>query len=577
MTYVSLHNHSTYSILDGHGFPSSIALRAAELGAPALAITDHGNLFGAFAHFEACKAAGIKPVIGMEAYLSPQGMDSRERPEWGTIEEDGKPKSLPGLTKPYTHLTVLAQNAAGLRNLYKLHSMSYLRGHHYKPRFDFEALAEHSEGLIVLSGCVGSELSMRIRLGQRNEAFEVAERFKSVFGDRYFFEVMQHGLEFDNVINRQLYLMANELDIQIVATGDSHFVREGDAPVHDAMLCIGTGALLSDEKRMRFPGSGYHLMGTEDMLKLHPDGPVHRSGEIAESVTSYDEVFSHRDLMPKGDPKELHDKAWAGFRDRFKDLDFDDRLYHEDRMDYELRVITELGFAGYCLALDDIVGFAKREGIFVGNGRGSGAASLVLYCLRVTNVDPMQHDLLFERFLNYERSSPPDVDLDFESARRDEVFTYATERYGSAFTSRILTLGTEKTRRAILDAAKVLGRSPQDAAKIKNLIPPDRRGRTLALSDVKGLEEADPEVFKLAKGIDGQIRQPGIHPGGFIISSESLEDVLPVKQGPSDPGLVSGFTMGEVERLGLIKFDFLGITNLDIIKRTLEFIESKPE
>lgn len=575
MTFVPLHHHSTYSMLDGHGFPSKAAEYASELGVPALAITDHGNMFGAFAHYKACNAVGIKPILGMEAYVA-DDMASRERMFWGELEEDGKAKAVPGYA---THLTVLAKNAQGLRNLYRLHERSYLEGFYSKPRVDLQALRANSEGLIVLSGCVGGALSTLLRLGEAGEAYELARNYRYIFGDDYFIEIMSHGIPFEKELNPKLIELSLDLDIPLVATGDSHFVRPDDAMAHDAMLCVGTKALLSDEKRFRFSGSGYWVMGTDEMMRpgLLPKAAVHLSGEIAESVGSYDEVFQHQDLQLPGDPQELYDKTWDGFIRISRDFDFDDRVYYEDQIDHELDVIMKMGFTGYVLALEKIVSWARSQGIFIGNGRGSGAGSLTLYCLGVTNVDPIERGLVFERFLNFERKSVPDVDLDFESARRDEVMAYAVQEFGADFTCRILTLGTIATRRAVLDAAKVLGRSPSEAAEIKSLIPPDRRGRTLDLDDVPGLQDYDPEVFRLAKGLDGQLRQPGIHAGGLVISPKSLSDLMPVKKTPSDPMLVSGFTMNEVDSLGLVKIDLLSITTLDIIKQTLGSISGELE
>lgn len=421
----------------------------------------------------------------------------------------------------------------------------------------------------MLSGCVGGEVATRLRLGQDAEAIECAELYKDVFGDDYFLEVMDHGLFFDAQVRERIGYLSYITDTPIVATNDSHYVLAGDQRTHAAHLCTQTQTTLDDPKRMKFDGTGYHVMSTKEMLRLHKADHVHLSGEIAESIGSYSEVFEHRDLMPKGDPALLVQMAWDGLaRLGLRSPEY------EEQLEYELDVIISRGYTGYCLCLADIVGWAKSRGIFVGNGRGSGAGSLVIYSLGVTNLDPLEHGLVFERFLNYERQSPPDVDLDFESARRDEVISYAIERYGEDFTCRILTLGTTATRRAILDAAKVLGREAQEANRLKALVPPARRGRTVSLHDVKGLEDADPEVFKLASAFDGELRQPGIHAGGLIISPERLDGILPVKRAPKDPGLVSGFTMKEIEDLGLVKFDLLGVTTLDIIKQTLEFIDA---
>ena len=570
MTFVNLHHHSTYSMLDGYGFPADAAEAGVDMGLPALAQTDHGNLFGAYAFYKACKVAGIKPVIGIEAYVAPD-MQVRERVTWGEVWDSSKGKMVP-VPGPSSHLTVLARDASGLRGLYDLHARSYLEGFYYDPRLDFEALRDHAEGLIVLSGCVGGELATRLRLGQDREAYELAEKYNSTF--EYYIEIMEHGCDFEAELNPKLKKLSKDLKIPLVATGDSHFIYEDEADTHDAILCIGTsGATLADEKRFRFSGSGYWMMDAKEMEEYTslPKHAIHRSGEIAEAIGAYDEVFSPRDLKLPGDPRELAEKARAGLAKL--DLTPLQRLDYEEQLEYELDVIIRMGYSGYCLALEEIVSFAREQGIFVGSGRGSGVGSLVLYSLGITKVDPMKHGLVFERFLNIERKSSPDVDLDFESARRDEVIDFAVRRFGSENVCRILTLGTIATRRAILDSAKVLGRPAEEALEIKRLIPPDRRGRTPTLDEVVGLEEADEEVFRLAQGLDGQLRQPGIHPGGVVVSPVPLKHVLPVKKAPSDPCLMSGFTMGEVEALGLVKLDLLSIKTLDIIKATLESID----
>lgn len=565
MTFVPLHHHSTYSMLDGHGFPRKAAEYAADIGLPALAITDHGNMFGAFEHYRSCLDHGIKPIIGIEAYVAPDGMQVRERLEWGHLEG----KAVPG---PYTHLTVLAQNTVGLRNLYKLTSVGALEGYYYHPRVDFEALRTHAEGLIVLSGCVGGELATLLRLGMVDQAYACAESYWGIFGDRYFIEIMSHGLPFEKELNPQLIKLSNDLDIPLVATGDSHYIRPEDDLIHDAMLCVGTKALMADKGRFRFDGAGYWIMTADEMLEQGLDwDAIHLSGEIAESVDSYDQVFAWQDLKLPGDHQVLINKAWAGL----EQIGADFIPKYQDQLEHELDVIIEMGYAGYCLALEKLVSWAKSMGIFVGNGRGSGAGSLVLYCLGITNVDPIEHGLVFERFLNIERKSAPDVDLDFESTRRDEVIQYAISEFGEAFTCRILTLGTIATRRAVLDAAKVLGRTQAEATKIKALVPPDRRGRTLDLNDVPGLADLDEEVFRVAQGLDGQLRQPGIHAGGFVISPRPLADLIPVKKTSTDPCLISGFTMDELDALGLIKFDLLAIKTLDIIKETLDMINER--
>lgn len=573
MTFVNLHHHDSYSMLDGLGFPSEAASYAAELGMSALAQTNHGNMFGAFAHFKACRAAGIKPILGMEMYLSPGAMDDHTPHVWGEISEGDKLKRVPTFGA-YSHLTVLAQDATGLRNLYLLHELSYAQGHYYKPRVDFETLAAHGKGLIILSGCVGGELAQRLRLGQPDEALALASAYAEAFPGRYYVEIMAHGLDFEAELNPQLASLAAKLKLPLVATGDSHYVHPDDGDIHECLLAVSTQTTLDDPKRMTFhPGEGYSLLSELDMEALFEDypGAVLNSGYIASTITedAYDEVFAWQNLMPFGEIDDLRLMAETGLIR--KDLDWTGAW---DQLDYELQIIGDLGYAGYFLALADIVGWARRQGIFVGAGRGSGVASLVAHAVGITGVNPMDYGLVFERFLNPERLSAPDIDLDFESARRDEVVEYAIARFGEAFTCRILTLGTIATRRAILDSAKVLGLPASDAKHISSLVPPPRRGRTLALQDVEGLQERYPEVYRVAAGLDGQLRQPGIHAGGLIISSRPLREVIPMKRAPSDPGWISGYTMKEVEDLGLCKNDLLGVTTLDVIKQTIRYVHT---
>lgn len=572
MSFVNLHHHDTYSRLDGYRYPTDAAQRAKALGMPALAQTNHGNMFGAFDHYKACKAAGIVPILGMEAYLAPGPANVRERAKWGEIQDVGRTKMVPG---PYTHLTILAQNATGLKNLYQLHAKSYLDGYYYEPRVDRAMLEDHSKGLIVLSGCAGSEISVRIRLGQFDEARKTAEYFAEVFEGRFFIEIMKHGLDFEDKLNRGLIDLSKQLDIPLVATQDTHYVHESDANVHDALLCIQTITTLADEKRFRFSGEGYYLKSALEMSRLFVEAPeaVTNTVMVAEMIESYDEIFEHQNLMPQGDFAVLEDRANEGLYEIIKDrIDLEPTSAYTERLDYELEVIDTMGYSGYFLTLAEIMREVRLRGIFSGNGRGSGAASLAAYCLGITNIDPLEHGLVFERFLNPERTSPPDIDTDFVSHRHKEVFDIATELFGADHVARLITFGTIATKRAVQDAAKILGYEAKDGARFKAYVPPPRRGRTVSLAEVPELKAAQPDVYALALGIEGQIRQPGIHAGGCIISPVPLSSILPVKQSPSDPGLISGFVMEEVEELGLCKLDFLAVKNLDVIETTLEFI-----
>lgn len=562
MTYAALHCHDSLSILDGYSHPIDHVRRAKELGLTAIAETNHGSLSGAMKFWKAGKELDQKVILGVEAYLAPGDAAERQRGNWGELEG----KIVPGYA---THLTILAQNAEGLRNLYKLQEDAHLRGFYQHPRVDLSSLERYAGGLIVLSGCVGGAVPTLLRLGKYEEAKETAWNFARIFPGRYYLEMMANGLEFEEQLNRQLSQLAGDLGLPVVATGDSHYPAPGDAQIHACLLCVQTQSTLSDPKRFKFGNDNFYIKSYEEMKEAFSEYPMalENTNRIAEMIGSYDEMFQHQNLMPEGDPDELRMLVYEWLDGR----DDPDGIEHQ-RAYYELDIIEELQYSGYFMELAADVAFAKRKGILMGNGRGSGGASIVAYALGITNINPLPHGLLFERFLNKERKSPPDVDSDMTSAGRDLVIQNAIDRNGADRTARILTLGTIATKRAILDSAKVLGLEAAQANKIKVLVPPPKRGRTLALEDVNGLEKAYPEVYKVAMGLDGQYRNTGIHAGGLVISPVPLSDVIPVKQGPNDPGLITGLTMGEVEELGLTKFDYLGVTTLDVVQQTLNSI-----
>jgi DNA polymerase-3 subunit alpha len=569
MSFVHLHTHSELSRLDGASRIPDLARTAKVLDMPAVAVTDHGHSFGAMKLYEACKQEGIKPIVGAELYLAPEDMTKRERVTWGEIEENGKRRVTPGGN---THLTVLAQNAVGLRNLFKLQAKANLTGFYGYPRVDMDALESHAEGLIVLSGCAGSALSTRLRLNQVQEAKQLAGRFADAFPGRYFVEIMHHGIEFEDDLNRGLIELAHSLGLPVVATNDSHYTTEEDARVHDALLCLQTGAKISDSNRFKFSGTGFYLKSAAEMALLFQEAPgaIRNTLRVADMVESYDEVFRHRDLMPE--PKvglSLMGEAHAGLQAR-GDL----HLYDEyiNRLEYEGRTLEELGYAGYILVISDLVRWAKDQGILVGPARGSAGGSLVCYALGITDIDPLEHGLVFERFLNKDRVSPPDVDIDFQEDRRDEVLRYAVETYGLDKVSQIITLGTIKTRAAVKDAARVLGREAKEGQRLANLVPPLKRGRQVSLEDVPEIGDQDSETYALALNLEGMVRNFGIHAAGVIISPEPLAELIPVKKGPNDEFLISGFEQGELEKLGLNKIDVLGLKNLTTIKKTLDFI-----
>lgn len=571
MTFVHTHVHTEHSLLDGASRIKDLVKRAYSLGQPAIGISDHGTLSGSYSLWKECSSIGIKPVIGCEFYVSGTELaTSKETSVWGEVVEDGTSYSVPGR---YTHITAFATGAVGLRNLFALQRYGYDNGFYYKPRLDKEALAEHSEGLILYSGCMGSEISTRLRLGQINKAEETAAFFASTFPDRFFIEMMDHGMDADKHLNEQLYSLSRRFGLPRVATNDSHYTLPGDARVHDAMLCLQTRSRLSDEKRLRFNGEGYYLKSRQEMeeLRLPPDS-FDNTLMVAEMVGDYDEVFAAVDRMPKGDIRELERLAFAGLNKYLGD-GYGHPEYRE-RLDYEIKTIGSLGYTGYILVVADIILWARNQQILVGPGRGSASASLASFCLGITTVDPIEHGLVFERFLNPSRVSPPDFDIDIQDDRRGEVIEYASQKYGADCVAQIQTYGTIGSRWAIKDAARVLGRSAREGQDLANMVPGLERGRQKGLSELPRLRKADPEAYDLALGLEGLIRSASKHAAGVVISGKPLTDV-PIKTDSKDPFPVIAFDGKELEALNLIKYDFLGLKQLTTIQKTLEMINGR--
>lgn len=595
MSFTHLHVHSELSRLDGMSRIPELAAEAARMGMPALGLTDHGHCFGAMKHWKACSAVGIRPVIGAELYLAPGERSEKVRDHWGDLEEGEKLRSVPG---GYTHLTVIAQNVTGLKNLYALQELSYLEGFYSYPRVDLTALADHSDGLIVLSGCAGSAISTRLRLDQPAEAAKLAGVFKEIFEDQFFIEIMHHGLSFEDELNRSLIGLAHTLDLPLVGTNDSHYTRPEDAKVHDAMLCLQTNAKLSDENRFRFTGSGFYLKSPQEMAELFREAPeaVTNTLAITDMVESYDEMFRHQELMPviegrmpevkselgssvgvPGGERSDIDIQESGLQSQvhaaLKAKGLDQMVDYVRRAAREVQTFEDLGFAGYIQVIADLCRFARSRGILVGPARGSAGGSLVCFLLGITTIDPIEHSLVFERFLNRSRVSPPDVDIDFQQDRRDEIFAYAAEKYGARHAAKILTFATMATRYAIKDAARVLGREPKEAQRLANLVPPLKRGRQVSLNEVQELKIQDPEVYELASGLEGMVRGYGKHAAGLAISPRPLAEVIPVKRDPKDEILMTGFENSELEELGIMKIDILGLENLTTIQRCLDMIK----
>lgn len=584
--FTHLHTHSHYSLLDGAGTPQQYAARAAELGQPALALTDHGSLSGIFAHYKACKEAGIKPIIGCEFYVSPNARTSKEASFWGTPEQ--RREDISGAGK-YTHLTVLARSSRGLRNLYRLQRQSYDDGFYGKPRIDKEALSRWADDLIVLSGCAGSELATRLRLGQLDEARQVVQWYKSIFGDRYFIEVMDHGMEWEVGLNEQLLRLAEDLRVPVVATGDAHYCTDEDTRIHDAYLCLQTRAKLSDEKRFRFDGTGYYLQSRREM-DLSAAKSVGRLAldntlVVADMVGDYDEMFVKKIRMPK--PFEAKDSGqvlWTQLT--YKNplgLDLSEKTDYSDRLQTEFRVINKLGFSEYFLTLKECIDLGREKGIVFGPARGSAGGSLVAYALGITDLDPLAHGLLFERFLNEARVSLPDIDIDIDDRRRQEFIDLVVDRFGEDYVAVIGTFGTIGAKAALHDAARVLSYPRKVSNDLVSCLPPPIYGRQPDLADGVFPPELYPDVRNLAIGLEGLIRTQSQHAAGVIISPVPVVDVVPVwKQklraeeakaaGREFSHWITSFDMHEVEEVGLVKMDFLGLRTLGVIDETLSML-----
>lgn len=581
MTYVSLHTHSEFSRLDGASKLDALAQRAAEIGMPALGLTDHGNLYGAMKHWKACRAAGIKPIIGVEFYVAPEDLTTKAPIRWGAGAQ--RPDDVS--RGAYNHLTVLAKDVQGLRNLYKLHEISYLSGYYYHPRIDRAVLAQYSAGLIVLSGCVSGELATRIRLEQLKKATETAEWFAETFPGRYYIELMDHGIEIEDRVRPHLLELAKSLDLPLVATLDTHYTIIEEKDVQDALGCLQTNSQLADKKRFRLSGEGYHLEDPVVVARRFDfvPGAVETTLKIAEEVESYDDLFRTRNLLPvmpqgiaRGKTVEsLQERAEKGLLDRLgAAMDLDPTSHYWERLDYEIKTIEALGFSGYFTVLADVVSWARLNGILVGPARGSAGGSLVAFALGITDIDPVYHGLIFERFLNPSRQGYPDIDVDFQASRRDEVYQYASERFGPDRVANLITFGVIKSKYAIKDAARVLGRDVSVATRLSGMIPPLKRGRQDVLAECPAIGKADPEVYALALGLEGQVRQTGVHAGGLVISPLPLSDVIPTKKDVHDNLLMTGFEQEELDELGLVKYDLLALNNLDVVAHTLELINN---
>jgi DNA polymerase-3 subunit alpha len=581
MAFAHLHTHSEYSLLDGANRIPDLVARVKELGMDSLAITDHGNLHAAWSFYEAAKAGGIRPIIGCEAYLAFGSRHAREKAADAPAQ--------------YSHLVLLARNRAGYRNLVKLSSIGYLEGYYRRPRIDKEVLAEHREGLIGLAACLSGEIALYLRQQQYDRARRSAAWFAETFGpEGFWLEVQDHGIPEERIVREGMFRLAEDLGLPVVATNDAHYLRREDHEAHDCLLAIGTGKDLDDPNRFRFTGQESYVKSEEEMRALFPDRPdvLANTQRVAE-LCEFD--FEKRYFLPKfplpegyaTDDALLVELATCGAERRYG-TPLPERV--AERLRYELDVIVTTGYAGYFLIVQDFIRAARERGIPVGPGRGSAAGSLVAYGLGITNVDPLRFDLLFERFLNPERISMPDIDVDFCFERRGEVIEYVRERYGRSSVGQIITFGTLKARAALRDIARVLRVPPADADRMAKLVP---SGPAFAMSVAEAAEKV-PElrelvrtdataarVVDLAQRIEGLARHASVHAAGIVIAPGPLDEYVPVCTQPQQRGAedddvrITQFDMIGLEKVGMLKMDFLGLRTLTVIHDAVVMIAER--
>ena len=573
MSFVHLHVHTHYSLLDGLSkIPDLVALAKTQ-GAEALAITDHGVMYGTIEFYKECKKAGIKPIIGLEAYITQGKLTDREfrRGE-----------------KNYYHLTLLAKNHQGYVNLMKLTTEAHTKGFYYRPRIDHETLTKYAEGLVCMSGCLQGEVPQMILSGQLDKAKEIILWYKNLFGEDYYLELMHHpNIPDQKQVNDTLISLSQELDVPLVATADSHYLKASDADAQDVLLCVQTGTQINDVKRMSMRNEVFDFKNPAEMIEAfkHVPEAISNTVKIADKCNleiAMGKLIFPKFELPQGETLEsLFDKQIeAGLQSRFPNgVSSEVR----ERIAYEKSVIKQVKYENYFLIVADFVNWAKGKGILVGPGRGSGASSMVAYVLGITNVDPIKHKLLFERFLNLERISPPDFDIDFPDDRRQEVVDYVAEKYGRNRVSNIVTFGTMASRAAVRDVGRVLGMSYSEVDRIAKMIPPPQQGKYTSLRqhienvhDLRAMYEASPEnkkLLDLSIKLEGTIRHASVHAAGIVIGDRDLVNYTPLQLSPSgDDVLVTQYSMYPIEDIGLLKIDFLGLKNLTIVKNAIRII-----
>jgi DNA polymerase-3 subunit alpha len=602
-SFTHLHVHTEFSMLDGAARLDELVAKAVADGQPAIGITDHGNMYGVLEFYKECREQGVKPVIGTEAYMA---FETRtERPaRRGRLDDSGG--DTEGGRKLYYHLTLLAETDQGYRNLIQLASLAFLEGYYYKPKIDWELLERHHEGIIATTGCLGGHVLQSLLNGDDRGALAKAGRLQDIFGkDNLFVELQDHGLPAQRETNPKLIEIARRIGAPLIATNDSHYTHQHDHEAHDALLCVQTSALLSDPKRFKFEGTEHYLKTAAEMRHLFRDYPQACDNtlwvaERADVSIEFGKPQLPNFEVPEGfadDAAYLDHLAWQGARQRWGDAL---PAAVVERLAYELLTIKNMGFASYFLIVWDLIKHAKDTGIRVGPGRGSAAGCAVAYCLRITDLDPIRYDLLFERFLNPSRIEMPDIDMDFDSRYRDEMIRYAAERYGRDHVAQIITFGTIKARNAVRDAARVLGFPYGVGDKVAKAMPPLVMGRDTPLKycfeehpqyldgykaagELRAMYATDPDVQRVvdvAKGLEGLKRSDGIHAAAVVITKDPLTTYLPIQRkpeagvAPENAPVVTQFEMHGVAELGLLKMDFLGLRNLDVITDTQNMVRA---
>ncbi|GAB3687681.1 DNA polymerase III subunit alpha [Angustibacter aerolatus] len=592
-SFAHLHVHTEYSMLDGAARIDDLFAEAARQGMPAIATTDHGYVFGAYEFWKAGQKHGVKPIIGLEAYLTPgTSRFDRTRVKWG----DGGRDDVSG-GGAYTHMTMLARTTGGMHNLFRLASRASLEGMYFKPRMDRELLQTYGDGLIATTGCPGGEVQTRLRLGQYDEAVRAASEFRDIFGaENFYCELMDHGLGVERQVQRDLLRLARQLDLPLVATNDLHYTRAEDHTAHAALLCVQSGSTLADPNRFKFDAEDFYLKSAAEMRHTWRELPEACDNTllIAErcevSFTEGEGRFMPRFPVPEGESEQswFVQEVEAGLRRRYPAGVPDDV---RRQAEYEIEVIVGKGYPGYFLVVADFINWAKANGIRVGPGRGSGAGSMAAYAMGITDLDPLQHGLIFERFLNPERMSMPDFDVDFDERRRGEVIRYVTQKYGDDRVAQIVTYGTIKAKQAVKDAGRVLGYPFAMGDRITKAMPPAVMGKDVPLAGIfdekhkryseagefRALHAEDADVRRVvetARGLEGLKRQWGVHAAGVIMSSDPLVDLIPIMRREQDGQIITQFDYPSCETLGLVKMDFLGLRNLTILDDALQNVEA---